>query len=110
MAAGASHVYRPGLLPGDLSAPEPLGEIKVTTGAQNMPGQSSVTGLVQLAWPGVDLVIDQIEDVTLAPGKSMDVASSRRYSGSALPAASRRNDQRLTGVDAPSSLGCSRLL
>ncbi|WJK41881.1 hypothetical protein O7608_05600 [Solwaraspora sp. WMMA2056] len=69
----SSHVYTIDALPGDLEVLEYQGLIQVTTSAANMPQDQQTEGYVQLAWPGVDLVVAPIDDVTLEPGQSMAV-------------------------------------
>jgi hypothetical protein len=69
----SSRVYTIGALPGDLDVLDYSGLIEVTTSAANMPQDQQVSGYVQLTGPGVDLVLDDIDDVTLEPGESTSV-------------------------------------
>jgi len=73
LAGDAMHVYQVDALPGDLDVPGYSGVIEVTTSAANMPEEQQTTGRVQLTGPGVDLVVGEIDDVTLQPGESTNV-------------------------------------
>lgn len=73
LAGDSTHTYTIAALPGDLDVLEYQGLIKVTTSAANMPEDQQAEGYVQLAWPGVDLVIDKMDDVKLGPGQSTKV-------------------------------------
>ncbi|WBB96067.1 MULTISPECIES: hypothetical protein [unclassified Solwaraspora] len=73
LAGDSTHVYRVDALPGDLDVLEYSGVIEVTTSAANMPEEQQTTGRVQLTGPGVDLVVGEIDDVTLQPGESTNV-------------------------------------
>ncbi|BCB79087.1 hypothetical protein GCM10022251_19130 [Phytohabitans flavus] len=63
-------VYTIDALPGDLEVLEYQGLIQVTTSAANMPEDQQAEGYVQLMSPGIDLVMDQIDDMTLEPGRA----------------------------------------
>jgi hypothetical protein len=81
LAGDASHAYTMGIAPGDLEASEWSGNIHVTSEAENSPGEQSSEGIMQLTGPGIDLVIADIDDVTLAPGASTNVPIALRNEG-----------------------------
>ncbi|WP_326551624.1 hypothetical protein [Micromonospora sp. NBC_01813] len=73
LPGNSTHVYTIDALPGDLDVFEYEGLIEVTTSAANMPEDQQTSGYVQLTSPGVDLVVDEIDDITLEPGQSASV-------------------------------------
>jgi hypothetical protein len=73
LAGNSTHVYTVDALPGDLDVLEYQGLIEVTTTAANMPEEQRTEGWVQLWEPGVDLVVGEIDDMTLEPGQSATV-------------------------------------